>query len=414
MKPATRGQKRKRRDVSPIARRKTTTTKRQQLDLEDPESSMAEGILATPESQGEDAFFPFASGFRSPLLEMDSERAAAARAPSSTNRDFALNAGWVLKQHFPDRSPLPKFSWADSDELWREVFAKDFEYKKEEFYIQKNHPGLRPQMRVILLDWLIEVCEVYKLRRETFYLCADYCDRFLAKACSVPKEQLQLIGITSLFIAAKVEEIYPPKLADFAYVTDGACSEKQIEEMELVQLQTLNWMLSPVTVNSWLNVFLQLANMKFMKMPSENFIIPAYSQQDFVKVIQLLDLCIFDLGSLRFPNSVMAASAMCLTLGDDFSWESTGQSWERIHECVQWMQPFYVAIRRGKNGTPNIHSIDTVEEDQRHTIQTHVNSVNLLDDVKFISSQIGTGSRAAAASSQLPTLTPPGSAEKMA
>ena len=68
-------------------------------------------------------------------------------------------------------------------------------------------------------DWLIEVCEVYKLHRETFYLAVDFLDRYLGKADSVPKNRLQLIGVTCLFIGAKLEEIYPPKLAEFAYVT---------------------------------------------------------------------------------------------------------------------------------------------------------------------------------------------------
>ena len=41
-------------------------------------------------------------------------------------------------------------------------------------------------------------------------------------------------GITCLMIAAKLEEIYPPKVADFAYVTDGACTQEDIQDKELV------------------------------------------------------------------------------------------------------------------------------------------------------------------------------------
>ena len=41
-----------------------------------------------------------------------------------------------------------------------------------------------------------------------------------------------LSGITCLFIAAKVEEIYPPKIQEFAFVTDGACSDIEILDME--------------------------------------------------------------------------------------------------------------------------------------------------------------------------------------
>jgi cyclin E len=63
------------------------------------------------------------------------------------------------------------------------------------------------------------VCEVYRLHRETFYLAVDFLDRFLGISSNIPKNRLQLIGVTCLFIGAKLEEIYPPKLQEFAYVT---------------------------------------------------------------------------------------------------------------------------------------------------------------------------------------------------
>jgi cyclin E len=65
-------------------------------------------------------------------------------------------------------------------------------------------------------------------------------------------------GITCLFIAAKIEEIYPPKLPEFVYVTDGACSYEEIQSMELVVLKSLNWGLAPMTPNSWVKLYLQL------------------------------------------------------------------------------------------------------------------------------------------------------------
>ena len=33
------------------------------------------------------------------------------------------------------------------------------------------------------------------------------------------------------------QEIYPPKLSEFAYVTDGACTEKEILDEELLMLK---------------------------------------------------------------------------------------------------------------------------------------------------------------------------------
>ena len=60
-------------------------------------------------------------------------------------------------------------------------------------------------MLTVSLSPLYQVCEVYKLHRETYHLAQDYFDRFMATQTNVFKSTLQLIGITCLFIAAKVE-----------------------------------------------------------------------------------------------------------------------------------------------------------------------------------------------------------------
>ena len=74
--------------------------------------------------------------------------------------------------------------------------------------------------------------------RETLYMAVNYVDRYLSRQ-STPtrKAELQLIGVSALFFAAKLEEIYPPKLAEFAYVTDSACTETEMREMELMMLK---------------------------------------------------------------------------------------------------------------------------------------------------------------------------------
>ena len=60
--------------------------------------------------------------------------------------------------------------------------------------VLQQHPALQARMRAILLDWLVEVCEVYKMHRETFYLAVDFLDRYLSKTSDMPKNRLQLIG----------------------------------------------------------------------------------------------------------------------------------------------------------------------------------------------------------------------------
>ena len=80
---------------------------------------------------------------------------------------------------------------------------------------------INEKMRAILIDWLIDVHLKFKLVNETMFLTVNLIDRYLEKS-QVSRQKLQLVGVTAMFIATKYEEIYPPDLRDFVYVTDKA------------------------------------------------------------------------------------------------------------------------------------------------------------------------------------------------
>ncbi|XP_076373692.1 G1/S-specific cyclin-E-like isoform X2 [Tachypleus tridentatus] len=269
-------------------------------------------------------------------------------------------------------SPLPHFSWADPQEVWELMVCKDAVYPRDPKMLCR-HPALHARMRSILLDWLIEVCEVYRLHRETFYLAQDFVDRYLASRRNVPQQQLQLLGITALFVAAKIEEIYPPKLTEFAYVTDGACTETEILEKELVLLKTLKWDLTPMTVNSWLNIYLQLAAES--SLTKENFLVPEYSGQIFVQVSKLTDLCILDIGCLQFPYSVLAAAALTYITSENLAVCVSGLTKCGISSCVQWMAAFATTVTEDGQTKLICHPM----VDDVHSIQTHNINLQLLE-----------------------------------
>lgn len=60
---------------------------------------------------------------------------------------------------------------------------------------------INPAMRGILIDWLVEVAEEYRLVPETLYLAVNYIDRFLQQV-PIHRGKLQLVGITCMLIAA--------------------------------------------------------------------------------------------------------------------------------------------------------------------------------------------------------------------
>ena len=82
-----------------------------------------------------------------------------------------------------------------------------------------TQPHVNEKMRAILIDWLCEVHLKFKLVPETMYLTVNIIDRYL-RTTVVERSNLQLVGVSALLLASKVEEIYPPELKDLVYITD--------------------------------------------------------------------------------------------------------------------------------------------------------------------------------------------------
>ena len=75
------------------------------------------------------------------------------------------------------------------------------------------------KMRSILVDWLIDVHVKFKLSDNTLYLAINIMDRFLCKT-KLSRKKLQLLGVSAMMIACKLEEIYAPEIKDFVYISD--------------------------------------------------------------------------------------------------------------------------------------------------------------------------------------------------
>ena len=98
----------------------------------------------------------------------------------------------------------------DEQEQFAEANVMQWMSKREQNYQPKAHylswqPQMSANMRAVLLDWMAEVCEEYRVHRETYHISVNYVDRFLTKFHSLPRDKLQLLGIVALFVASKFE-----------------------------------------------------------------------------------------------------------------------------------------------------------------------------------------------------------------
>lgn len=141
-----------------------------------------------------------------------------------------------------------------------------------------------PRMRAVLIDWLVEVHMKYKLRAETLFLAVTILDRFLARK-QVSRKKLQLVGVVSTLIAAKYEEIYPPKLGEFLQVSENKFSEQAVLKMEKEVLQSLEF---KITIPSALRFLQRYKRLSPVLNDEEVFFYAQYIQEIAMLDVTLL------------------------------------------------------------------------------------------------------------------------------
>ncbi|XP_050105329.1 cyclin-A3-4-like isoform X3 [Malus sylvestris] len=109
-----------------------------------------------------------------------------------------------------------------SSSIYQHLHSLEMEANKRPSpsYMGRVQNDISPNMREILVDWLVEVAEEYQLATDTLYLTVSYLDRYLS-SYAVSRSKLQLLGVCCMFVASKYEEICPPRVEDFCYVTDN-------------------------------------------------------------------------------------------------------------------------------------------------------------------------------------------------
>ena len=227
------------------------------------------------------------------------------------------------------------------DDICKELFKNEENYLVNPQYMSYQS-DINYKMRAILIDWLIDVHLKYKLVPQTIYIAVNLIDRYLAKN-DTNRAKLQLVGVTAMFIACKYEEIYPPELKDFVYITDGAYVKSDVLNMEYRMLKSLEFNVTFPTQWSIFEIYRKKLDL---------------NEKCFKLAWFLMELCLIDYKILKFKMSVIAASAILIalkTLGinkNNVFYKIVGIEEKKIEECCKEIYNFYVY-----NSTHNLQAI---------------------------------------------------------
>ena len=160
----------------------------------------------------------------------------------------------------------------------------------------KTQGNINEKMRRILIDWLANVSFKFELQPQVFPAAVHLIDRYLEKI-EVHRSQLQLVGIASLMIVCKFEEVFPPAFQDYLDVCAGAFSRDDLLLMEGEILFQLDFDVLSVTCYN----FFSLMHSKLNLDPTSFY----FGQF-------LLENSLLHLRVLKYKSSVLAAGAIVL------------------------------------------------------------------------------------------------------
>ena len=115
-----------------------------------------------------------------------------------------------------------------------------------------------PNLRARMVDWMIEVLTNFRCDDQTFFLSVSLMDRFF-KNSKTRKEvsDLHAIGVTSMFVGSKFEDIYPLKMKTvFEKIAHKKLEISRIKEIELDMLSSIEYKIHAPTVLDFLKVYL--------------------------------------------------------------------------------------------------------------------------------------------------------------
>jgi hypothetical protein len=110
-----------------------------------------------------------------------------------------------------------------------------------------------PEWRQQIADWYLLLAKTFKLKREVVSFAMNYLDRVLSKY-SCDRVMLELVASTSIHLAVKVHDSgREDQLKVLPSLSQTGITGEHIAQMEVFMLRSLNWLICPPVVESYLS-----------------------------------------------------------------------------------------------------------------------------------------------------------------
>ncbi|KAK4490128.1 hypothetical protein RD792_000793 [Penstemon davidsonii] len=211
-------------------------------------------------------------------------------------------------------------------DIYKHLRASEEKKRPATNFMERVQIDVNASMRSVLIDWLVEVSEEYRLVPETLYLTVNYIDRYLSGNV-MDRQRLQLLGVACMMIASKYEEICAPQVEEFCYITDNTYFKDEVLAMEFTVLNYLKFEMTAPTTKCFLRRFVHVA-----QGVNEAPLLQFECLANYIAELSLLEYSM-----LCFAPSLIAASSIYLA---KFILHPTKRPWNCTLQHYTLYQPF--------------------------------------------------------------------------
>ena len=215
------------------------------------------------------------------------------------NLDINKEEKEIFKFNFMNNEENISYTGEYLNEIYSNLLYDEKEIKlKPKIGYMKMQNDINEQMRAILIDWLIEVHYRFTLKSETLFQTIWIIDTYLSMH-PIIRARLQLLGIASLLISSKSQEIYYPQLYELIDITDGAYIKDELIEMETHVLKVLNFNIVAPTSNDFYNIISKAFN---------------FDNRQYYLGKYFLESSLIDYQMIKYSSSVIAVSCAYIVM----------------------------------------------------------------------------------------------------
>ena len=205
----------------------------------------------------------------------------------------------IFDYNFSSNKEYISYAGEYLDEIYNNLLSdeKELIYSPHIGYMTVQ-ADINEQMRAILIDWLVEVHYRFRLKSETLFQTVWIIDTYLSFV-QITRAKLQLLGIASLLISCKSQEIYYPQLSEFIDITDGAYVKNELIDMEKKVLKLLNFNIVAPTANDFYNIIAKAFG---------------FDQKQFYLGKYFLESSLIDYRMIKYSSSVIGVSCAYIVM----------------------------------------------------------------------------------------------------